>query len=111
MDLTRRKTNPVHCAIDQFSSMFFEPMSTGPLATLFWYFAGDNAYSNDVVDQVRSLISELCLQTEWRFAKYDSEPYSLVVFGDATRSYQEKLEKAIAYLFIFRMLHGARHGD
>ena len=52
---------------------------------------------SDVVDDVRSMALEMNLQTCWHFAKYDGEPFSLVIFGDATRTYSEKLDLATKF--------------
>ena len=90
MDLTRRKTNPFHQALGEFSAFIFEEIATGPLQTLFWYLG-------DATDEVRLLTLELCLQSDWRFSKFDQEPFSLVAFGDLTRTYDDKIGRATTF--------------
>ena len=38
LDLTRRHSNPFHQVTESFSRMLFEPMVSGPLASLFCFF-------------------------------------------------------------------------
>ena len=97
LELTRRHTNPFHHAADQFALMIFTDIGTGPLATLFWFVSGNNEYTNEPVDQVRKLVLELSLQCQWHFSKFDQEPFTLVAFGDATRTCEELLERARAF--------------
>jgi hypothetical protein len=39
-DLSNSKTNPLFEALRKFAAMLFEPMDTGPLSTVFWFFDG-----------------------------------------------------------------------
>jgi hypothetical protein len=53
LDLTRRHSNPLHQVTESFSRMLFEPMLSGSLASLFWFFQGANEYQSDVADETR----------------------------------------------------------
>jgi hypothetical protein len=92
--LTRRSTNVFDGAVDKYAEMLFEPIESGPLACLFWYFDGDNVYESGdvVVESVRPLLLEMSLQISFFFDGVKDFPNLFVALGDESRPRSERLE-------------------